>query len=477
MLTGVFYTAIAKYSGVVISLAVTAVLSRLIPIEEFGIVAIATVLIAFFSMFSDMGIAPAIIQKKDLTDDDLNNIFSFSIWSGLLLTALFFFGAWPIAKYYDSPVLVSICRLLSINLFFASANLVPNALLLRNKRFKFIGLRTFIIQIVCGIAAIASAYMGAGLYSIIVTPILTSIILFFINYSQYRLKFRFTLGLVSIRKIFSYSMYQLGFNLFNYFSRNLDNLLMGKHMSMTDLGYYEKSYKMMMYPLQLIPNIVSPVMHPIFSELQDDYKKLSASFMGVIKILAFIGFPLSALLFFGAKELILLLFGNQWGPSVPPFMILSLTVGLQIILSTTGAIFQASNSTKMLFWCGVATTVINIAAICIGVFGYGTTVAVAWSICISFTINFILTFYLMFYRVFHLSWTPLWLSLLSPLILTIITAGGLYGISLILPEELNMFLSLAIKSVYTVIAWVTYIQLTKAYDLRQLLSGIIHKKR
>ena len=81
--SGIIYTAISKYSGIIISLAVAGVLARLIDPEEFGVVAIATVIISFFSIFSDLGIAPAIIQNKHLTEDKLNDIFSFTLWTGI----------------------------------------------------------------------------------------------------------------------------------------------------------------------------------------------------------------------------------------------------------------------------------------------------------------------------------------------------------------------------------------------------------
>ena len=87
-------------------------------------------------------------------------------------------------------------------------------------------------------------------------------------------------------------------------------------------------------------------MHPVFSNFQDDPLKLALSYEKVIRILAFIGFPLSVLLWFCAKEITLILFGDQWLPSVPVFQILSLSVGIQIILSTSGSIYQAANDTK-----------------------------------------------------------------------------------------------------------------------------------
>ena len=79
LFSGVFYTALAKYSGVVISLVVAGVLARLLSPDDFGIVAIATVIIAFFNLFTDMGVSPAIVQHKTLTREELSDIFSFVI--------------------------------------------------------------------------------------------------------------------------------------------------------------------------------------------------------------------------------------------------------------------------------------------------------------------------------------------------------------------------------------------------------------
>ena len=100
LISGVLYTAISKYSGIILSLVVTGILARLIAPEEFGIVAIATVIISFFGIFSDLGIAPAIIQNKDLTGKDLNRIFSFTLWLGIMISILFFLCSWPISFFY-----------------------------------------------------------------------------------------------------------------------------------------------------------------------------------------------------------------------------------------------------------------------------------------------------------------------------------------------------------------------------------------
>ena len=85
MLSGVFYTAVAKYSGIIISLIITAVLARMLSPDDFGVVAVASVIINFFNIFTNIGFSTAIVQNKELTQNDLNNIYSFTLWLGVIL--------------------------------------------------------------------------------------------------------------------------------------------------------------------------------------------------------------------------------------------------------------------------------------------------------------------------------------------------------------------------------------------------------
>lgn len=134
LFSGVFYTALAKYSGIIISLVVAGILARLLSPDDFGVVAIATVIIAFFNLFTDMGISPAIVQHKSLTKEELSDIFSFTVWTGIGISILFFAASLLIADYYKSEILRTLCQLLSVNLFFASANIVPGSLVLPQQR-------------------------------------------------------------------------------------------------------------------------------------------------------------------------------------------------------------------------------------------------------------------------------------------------------------------------------------------------------
>lgn len=474
LFSGVFYTALAKYSGVIISLVVAGVLARLLSPDDFGVVAIATVIIAFFNLFTDMGVSPAIVQHKSLNKEELSDIFSFTVWTGIGISVLFFAASWLIADYYESDILRILCQLLSVNLFFASATIVPGALFYRNKEFKFIAIRSFIIQISGGTAAVTAALCGAGLYALIITPILSSILIFVISYRRYPQRLRFTLGLTVLRKIFSYSAYQFLFNVINYFSRNLDKLLIGKYMSMSDLGYYEKSYRLMMLPLQNITQVITPVMHPIFSDFQNDKVKLATSYERIIRFLSFIGLPLSVLLFFTAREVTLIIFGNQWLPSVPVFRILSLSVGIQIILSSSGSIFQAAGDTRSLFVCGLFSSTLNVAGMLLGIFYFGTLTAVASCIVVTFTVNFIQCYWQMYRVTFRKSIRPFVRQLISPLAVSCLMTLALIPMQYAM-EEMNIFVTIIAKGIISFIIFGGYIQFTHEYDLWGKVKTVLKK--
>lgn len=476
MFSGVFYTALAKYSGIIVSLVVAGILSRLLSPDDFGVVAIATVIITFFGIFTDVGLSPAIVQHKELTKRDLSGIFVFTLWMGMFIALLFFGASWLIADYYHSPVLRTLCQLLSINLFFASANIVPNALFYKNKEFKFIAIRSFVIQIAGGAGAVVAALSGAGLYALIINPILSSILIFIISYRRYPQQVSLTTGLPAIRKIFGYSAYQFLFNIINYFSRNLDKLLIGKYMGMSPLGYYEKSYRLMMLPLQNITQVITPVMHPIFSEYQNDTERLASGYERIVHFLAFIGFPLSILLFFTAKEITLIIFGNQWMASVPVFQILSLSVGIQIILSSSGSMFQAAGDTKSLFVCGLFSSITNVSGMLLGVFGFGTLEAVAICICCTFTLGFIQCYWRMYRVTLHRSLLPFARQLLSPLVISGILVVILYPAYKLLNES-GLFISLIVKGLLFLLILGGYIQLTGEYDLWGKIIKYIRTKR
>lgn len=442
--SGIYYSTISKYGGIVINLLVSAILSRLLQPEEFGIVAISLVFISFFSMVTDIGIGPAIVQNKDLTKDDINHIFTITIYAAAVLSGIFALSAHAIAKYYNTEILENICKILSVCLFFSIANIVPKSILLKNKEFRFIGLRTIAIQFFSGLLAVGAAFKAFGIYSLLVTPILTAVLSFIVNFYANPLIFKLHITFEGFKKIYSFSAYQFLFTVINYFSRNLDNLMVGKYLGLNSLGYYEKSYRLMMLPLSNISFVLTPVMHPILSNYQNNIPHLTSIYKKIFRFLSFVALPLSSYLFFTSKELILLIFGEQWGQSIPIFRVLSVSVGFQIIVASAGAIFQATNNTKLLFVDGTLSTMVTVTCILLGVFVYRDLVILAALISGSYILNFFKSFYILFKWGLKTGLCQFYKLLLFPAGVAIVLAFLLHGLDLILNYDL--WIMLTIKS-------------------------------
>lgn len=473
---GVFYTAVAKYGAIVVSLVVTAILARLLSPEDFGVVAISTIIINFFGMFSELGIGPAIIQNQQLSKSDLSSIFSFTVYLGIAMGVLFFFCAEPVASYYENPKLEPICRILSVCIFFASLSIVPNALIYKEKKFKLIAQRTIVIQFVGGIISVIGALNGMGIYALLINPILANAGLFAVSFYYKPQQFRFRFEVSVLKLIYHFSVYQFLFNVINYFSRNLDKLMIGKHIGMSPLGYYEKSYRLMMLPLQNITQVITPVMHPIFAQFQNDLKQLSLNYLKIVKLMSFIGFPLSVFLFFAAKEVILITFGDQWLDAVPVFRILSLSVAVQIILSSSGSMFQAANATRAMFLSGLLSSIVNIGGLFIAIFWYKTLESVAWALVITFTFNFFQCYWILFCRIFKQKLSLFFKTLISPVIISVLIGGALYVCEMFI-AELSIVISLIVKGAIYMLILGLYIQIRKEYDLIGIIkSKLIGKK-
>ncbi len=470
--SAVFYTAVSKYSGIVIQLVITAVLSRLLTPADFGIVAIATILIQFFNTISEAGIGPAIIQKKDLTKKEIDGLFTFTTVLGFLLAAIFFFSSHLIAGYYNNDSLIDICQWLSILILFSSADIVTNSLLLKQKRFKTIAVRTLSVQIITGGISIYVAIIGWGMYALVLSAISSKVFIFIINYCCNPLGFSSRFG--CIRRIASYSAYQFMFNILNYFSRNLDKLIIGKLIGMNQLGYYEKSYRLMMLPLSNITYVLTPVMHPIFSEMQNEKELLLDKYLKLLTLVGCVSFPLMAFLFFDAEALILIIFGEQWMPSVLPFKILSLTAAMQVLHATTSGIFQAADDTKGLFISSLLSAILLISGFIISALIFKTVVAVSVSFLITCTLGSFIVFYFLFRR-FDKSLRVLWLTLKVPALIGACEFIVL-GLADILLPHIDNFFTLGVNLLLT-LAVATVILWNTKYPSLKDLRKIIHKRK
>lgn len=466
----VYLNAAARYSTLVLRLLFNAALARILVPEDFGVVAVAMVFTTFFSLLSDMGLGAGIIQNKELSRYDIGSIFAFSLRLGLVLMGAFALLSFPMAHFYGNQALVPVGMLLSIQLFFNTLNVVPNALLLKQKEFKKVALRILCACLTSGTVGIVLALLGLKYYALAVQAILDAMFIFGWNYFSTRPPMARKPSRASLEKIRSYSSYLFGFNLVNYFARNLDNLLIGKYMGAAQLGYYDKSYKLMLYPVNNLTHVITPVLHPILSEHQDDKAYIYEKYRQVVKVLSLLGAFITPFFWFASEEIIPILYGKQWLPAIPCLQWMALAMWAQMILSSAGTIFQSLGDTRRLLWSGSMNAVLVVVFIIAGLVE-GSIVAVARNVAIAYNLQFVATFYILVHLSFGFR-TREFLKGLSP-DLCVMAAVALAGYGCTFLPALPLVGSFAAKSALMGATYLLALVLTRQF---KPLLGLLFRR-
>ena len=472
---GVFWIAVAKYSGIVIQLLISAILARKISPAAFGTIAVAMVVMYFLDILADIGIGPAVVQYKQLTRSHLNSLFTLTAYLGVLLTAILYLLSGVIADYYADAMLERVCQVMSLAIFFHSLNVVPNALMRKDKRFQTIAYRTLFFRILSGSIAVWGAFHGWGIYALLVSPILSAIGVFCVNYYNYPLRWVLRMNNEAVKMVASFSVFQFAFSFCNYFSRNLDKLIIGKFFSLTQLGYYDKSYHLMMLPIQNVSYVIDPVLHPVLSTFQNSKHELKVKNQKLAIIISNISFPIGLMLYFCGAELIRIVYGGQWDAAIPVFRILALSLPLQMILSTNVPVFQAAGKTNHLFFSGMLNTFCTVTGFFIAAHWGGSIEAVAWSWDITLVINFINTYFILHVITLKETVGSFYKSLLPQCVNSIVVFVAISYISMQLYFE-NLFLNLTFKGILVSLMTLLMARMLHQYNLGEIVKTISHKR-
>lgn len=464
---GILINFLARYANIIIHIITTAILARLLTPTEFGVVAVVTVFTTFFSLLTEMGVGPAIVQRQDLSEQETSHIFMFTVCVGLITSSVFFLLAPWVVLFYNDIVYLAITRILAVAIFFSTVTIVPMAILNKTHRFALISKISIAANIIVSIITVWLAFQGLSFYSIALRSVMISSSIFVLTFIFSKLTVRLEFQRSSLKKIFNFSIFQFLFNIINYFSRNLDNLLIGKFLGASSLGLYDKAYSLMLYPVQNLTHVITPILHPVLAKYQNDYQYIYETYLRMVKILALVGIPVSVVFYFSAEEIIYVFYGERWLTIVPTFRILATTVWIQVILSSSGTIFQAANRTDMLFYSGALSAVFMITAIVLGVV-QGKLETLAMYLLIAFLINFFQAYYLLIHKVLQRSVKEFYMLLVKPIAIGVIMSAIL---SIVPMEVSNLYLSLLVKLGMSLLVYSSLLYLTKEYNfVRQIMK-------
>lgn len=365
-ISGLFWSFLAQGGKQVSQIIVTTILARLLSPDDFGTLAMVTVFINFAMIFSEMGVSSALIQKQDTHDRHYDSAFWLNIFVGIGLTLIFMAASPLIAWFYKKPELSPILLVVAFNFLFSSFTIIQQAILTKEMNFRSLAIRDIIAVILSGIIGIILAHHGFGVWSLVYQFLAFTIINAFLLWilSPWRPRLRFALS--DIKDIFHFSAHLTGFNILNYFSRNIDQLLIGKFLGAQALGYYSLAYKIMLYPLQNISAIIGKVMFPALSKIQGNLFKVREIYTQMIKKIALITFPFMAVVFATAPEFTRVIWGERWEPMIPLIRMLSVCGMAQSIHTTCGGLLLSQGKSKLQLYLGLWSALLNTAAISIG---------------------------------------------------------------------------------------------------------------
>lgn len=437
--------AIGKYSTIIFQIAVNIILSRTLSASEYGVVAVITTFSTFFYTLSAMGLSTGIIQNKELTQEDIGYIYTFSVYASLALALIFGGLSYGIAWFYGNKVYVRLGWLLSLSLLFNGMNMVPQGIMNRDKRFVSLAVRTFIVCFASAVVAIVLALWEFGYYAIIVQSVCSAFIGFLWNYFSTQPKFMVRLKWSSVKKIASYSGFQMGAQIVGYFGNNMDNLLSGKLLGTVNLGYYNKAYTLANYPINNFSAIISSVLHPVLADYQTDKKQLYNNHIKINRLFALVGGFTGAACYLAAGEAITILFGDAWEPSIVCFQILGSTIVFRMMSSALNAIYQALGKTNLLFVEKIVEAVIMVLMVVSGILLIGDIKGLAIGVSVAYGIIYLFAVFFLCNKGFEISFLTHIFAMKREILLTAI----LYTSVLIYPFHIgNIWISVLIKGLY-----------------------------
>lgn len=391
VIKGMMWSSVGQFSSLVISFATNIVLARLLLPEDFGCIGMLTIFTAISAAFINGGFGMALIQKKNVTDDDYSTVFLWNLFVSVFFVVILYVAAPSIASFYGIPLLKNLLRVISLDLIIVALSIVPTNQLKKNMQFKQLAMRTIVSSILSTTVAIFLAYSGWGVWSIVARQLIHSIVILIMLWTTttWRPSFRFSHA--SFKEMFGFGSMMLLSNLFGTLYTNINGLLIGKVFSSTQLGYYSQAKKLEEVPSLSLTAVINEVSFSAFSSIQDQKRKLRFGVRNNINAVAFFCFPMFFCLIFVAPTLIPLLFGEKWTPSVPMFQILCMGSMLYTLNGIYESAIKALGKGKTYFTIYITNRVIGLTLIFVGIrFGInGMLTGMAIASYISLAINMI----------------------------------------------------------------------------------------
>jgi O-antigen/teichoic acid export membrane protein len=430
-----------------------------------------TVFTGFANLFADFGFASSIIQQKYPSQKNLSTIFWINVFIGLSLTVLIASSSNLIARFYHQPVLKSLTLIISINFLLGSLNIVQKALLKKTMNFRVLAIRDNLSLLIGGMTAIILALNGFGVFSLAVQSVVVTFSGIVLIWTQVEWRPRFLFNLRSVKRSFRFSANLFGVNVSSYWSRNADNLLIGRYFGPDSLALYARGYGLMLLPLRNISSVLGQVMFPALSQIQHDKQKVKDIYLRSIGVIAFVSFPMMLGLFVVSDDFIIGLYGQKWSGVIPFLQIFSLLGLFNSIGTTVGWIFTSQGRTDIAFYFTIIGDSILIIGFIIGILlGDAIYVAIIYAVI---SLSLVYPSFYFVGKLIDMKFSELINSVKGVFFISLMMMVFIYVLKIFLPATLSHLFSLIILTIAGVVVYlllVHYIKLKPYLELKEIIK-------
>lgn len=389
---GLKWSFINQFVSLGVHFIVSIILARLISPSEFGLLGMVSIFINFASIFIDFGFGSVLIQKDKVSKEDLNTVFVCNLFIGVILYTTFFFLSPVLANFFDEPRLILVTRIVSLSFLISPFGAGRSAMVSKEMNFKLSTKISLSSLFASSVLSIVMASNGYGVWSIVFQSLASSLIYVTYYWIESDLKPSLKFNTASFKSMISMSSNLVADSVINYWTRNADNLLVGKYLGSEALGVYSRAYSLMLLPLTNISKVIIRVMLPSFSMIKNDKVEIKRIYLRICETIAAITFPLMFGLSAVADLFVLGVLGEEWISMVPLLRILSIVGALQSILTLNGSIYVSQGKANIAFRVTLVFNILFLAGFVTGMY-YGGL----YGIAVSYFITSILGAYPNFY--------------------------------------------------------------------------------
>jgi PST family polysaccharide transporter len=427
-LAGGRWGALESVASQSLTLLTTAVLARILSPADFGIVAIAAVVVGFFGLITEAGFTAAIVRRPTINPIVLSSAFWLAAALGTLAAVLAGVLASPIASLFGDVEAAPFVAVSAISLVFGLAASVPKGLLLRSLRFRAVSLIAVLnITSYATTAIICATLLDLGAWSIIIGKLVGSAVASLSTFIAGRWRPQWTFRVGAIRQDLAFNAGFLGNRLVGYTAKNLDYWAVGRVLGSAILGAYYIAYIAPNLVRQRMTWVTQRALLPVFARIGTDSPRLVRAYLQVYRFTALIAMPALVGLAIVAEGAIDLVFGSRWATAAAPLSVLALAAAIESLHPVNATLFLSQGKPSL----NLLVNSVRLVTLSIGLTFARQAAelnAYAYAVLAATTLAVIASQAIAFRRI-PLRWTDYLRSLLPPTIATAIMALAVWGVS------------------------------------------------